>query len=496
VLPCTWAGSGENPRGPGWPTTVRPSVHGDVLHSRPVVLNYPGTGPKSGPFIFYGANDGTLRGTKGGREPTDGNESWAFVAPEFFPKFKRLRDNKPLLKLPGTLDPDAEPKNYFMDGPIGSYQDVAAGKAYIFATARRGGRLIYAFDVSDPTDPQFMWRVSEKELPELGQTWSEPKAFNVRGPSGARLVLMFGAGYDPVEDTVPPGAATMGRGVYVLDALTGKELKFFQSSANAGSIQTSVPSDVAAIDRDFDTLADRAYIGDMAGNIWRMDIDDADEGNWKMYQLAALGTSRKFFFRPDVVISKEFDLVLVGSGDREKPLDEKSTDRFYMLKDPLTGKSGAGTVVIGEADLVAGGTDISAAKGWYLDMRDGEKVVNAPLSIGGVTYFSTNRPTPDPASCSPNLGEARAYAVDFLQGTAATDRNKDGTTNADDLSIKLTGGGLPPSPVGGVVQLDDGRLVDFVIGSGEGGSPITPERPVRNIPKVRKKIYWNTNSDL
>src|SRR6185369_7226218 len=44
VSPCTWTSS---ELGPGWTTTapivkptVRPSIHGDVLHSRPVVINY------------------------------------------------------------------------------------------------------------------------------------------------------------------------------------------------------------------------------------------------------------------------------------------------------------------------------------------------------------------------------------------------------------------------------------------------------------------------
>jgi type IV pilus assembly protein PilY1 len=494
---CTWA-SAES--GPGWNRTIRPSVHGDVLHSRPVVLNYKG----SGPYIFYGANDGTLRGTKGGRLGTDGKELWAFVAPEFYGKFKRLRDNKPVLKFPDTdlsITPTPQPKDYFFDGAIGSYQQLDSGgattAAYIYVTARRGGRLLYAFEVTDPTAPKFMWMKSpadpDARFKEMGQTWSEPKAFKVRG--WPNPVLMFGAGYDPAEDGAAPVITTMGRGVYVLDAVTGDIVKFFTTSENAGALTSSIPSDIAVIDHDFDTLADRAYVGDQAGNVWRMDIDDADPAAWKMYQIATLGPDRKFFFRPDVVISKTYDLVLIGSGDREKPTFGSSTDRFYMLKDDKTGKSGAGGTIIKNTDLVAGGTDSSSAKGWYLEMRKGEKVINAPLSIGGVTYFSTNRPTPDPESCQPNLGEARAYAVDFLTGNAGADRNGDGTKNSDDLSTVLKSGGLPPSPVGGVVQLDDGKLVDFIIGSGAGGSPIAPEKPVREIPKVRRKLYWNTNSD-
>ena len=45
----------DDERGPGGNVTVRPSVHGDVLHSRPAVINY---GDSRGTAVFYGANDG------------------------------------------------------------------------------------------------------------------------------------------------------------------------------------------------------------------------------------------------------------------------------------------------------------------------------------------------------------------------------------------------------------------------------------------------------
>ncbi len=289
----------------------------------------------------------------------------------------------------------------------------------------------------------------------------------------------------------------MGRGIYVLNAKTGALVRFFQTATNGGSISSSVPSDVSVLDVDGDTFADRAYVGDMAGNVWRMDIDNADPAQWKLFKFAALGP-RKFFFRPDVIVSKNFDLVLVGSGDREKPLDTTSADNFYMLKDTFVGKDATGMVAITPTDLVTAGTPVNAAKGWYLALAAGEKVINAPLSIAGTTFFSTNQPSAAAGSvgvCSVNLGVARAYAVNFLTGTAALDRNNDGTKNASDLAVVLTGGGLPPSPVGGVVELDNGKKVDFVIGSGAGGSPITPTIPPRTVPSVRKKVYWNTQND-
>ena len=43
-----------------------------------------------------------LRAVKGGQTATDGHELWSFVAPEFYSKFKRLRDASPELRTPAT----------------------------------------------------------------------------------------------------------------------------------------------------------------------------------------------------------------------------------------------------------------------------------------------------------------------------------------------------------------------------------------------------------
>ncbi len=60
--------------------SVRPSIHGDVLHSRPVAINYGGT---RGVVVFYGSNDGMLRAINGNKTGSGaGSELWSFVAPE------------------------------------------------------------------------------------------------------------------------------------------------------------------------------------------------------------------------------------------------------------------------------------------------------------------------------------------------------------------------------------------------------------------------------
>ncbi len=139
-----------------------------------------------------------------------------------------------------------------------------------------------------------------------------------------------------------------------------------------------------------------------------------------------------------------------------------------------------------------------AVAGWYYPLlTDGEKVVNAPFAIAGTVYFATNRPNaslPMDLSCS-NLGEARAYRLSYASGAAA----------AQTPSTLFTGGGPPPSPTGGIVQVDN-AFVPFCIGCGPGAnvplgtpgtgaSPLDPIKIFVDPPRSRKKTFWFNNAD-
>jgi type IV pilus assembly protein PilY1 len=487
-----------NEFGPGGTTTVRPTVHGDVLHSRPVALNYGGSPPRV--VVYYGSNDGTLRAVEGKQTGSGaGNELWAFVAPETLGKLNRLRDETPKLILPSNPAGSITNKEYFLDGPIGAYQEGTT--AIIYVAARRGGNFIYAIDVSNPDAPRFKFKLSPSStgLSGLGQTWSMPKVTKVRdGTSAGKVVLIFGGGYDLAEDS--GGAGTTGRGVYVLDALTGTLLKHFLTTADGTStISAGVPSDVTIlnVDRDGGGFADRAYVGDLAGNVWRMDLDDPasstnDVAGWKLHKLAFLG-ARKFFYPPDVVVAATFHAVLIGSGDREKPLATTSSDSFYMIKDVKLGLDGTGQTPVVEGDLVANTADSTAAKGWYYRLNvNGEKTVNAPLTVGGTVYFGTNRPVTE-AACKAALGESRSYALSFLDGSGT--RTPGGAGTGDDAySRVLTGGGLPPSPVAGLVDIG-GTIVPVCVGCGDRRSAFEAGSPTIDPTPVRRKVYWKFKNE-
>ncbi|MBA2591626.1 MAG: hypothetical protein H0U97_04905 [Gammaproteobacteria bacterium] len=112
------------------PTTatggLRPTVHGDVVHSRPLVINY-GNGTTNDIVVFYGAGDGLLHAVDGNQTTSGaGQELWSFIAPEFWTRLSRLREDILLIAFPGvstTITPTPTKKDYFFDGGIGAYQE-------------------------------------------------------------------------------------------------------------------------------------------------------------------------------------------------------------------------------------------------------------------------------------------------------------------------------------------------------------------------------------
>ena len=574
---------------PGGPITVRPSIQGDVLHSRPTVVNYSGS---TGVVVFYGSNDGTFRAVNGNQSAAigavpAGGELWSFVAPEFFGKFKRQYLNSPVIQLestPTSILPAPQPKDYFFDGSVGVYQDISSSgvvnRVIIYPTARRGGRFFYAIDVTNPADPKFMWKKSNADtgFADLGQTWSVPRVALIKGYNdgatepNAKPVLIFGGGYDPAEDSEPPTARTMGRALFIVDALTGdliwKATGGGSSNTCTGASGTTacqlqdmtypLAADVTLIDRDAADgkgYVDRIYAADLGGNIWRVDLQPAAgaasgfaPSTWRVSKFAAVGGAstdtamRKIFYPPDVVTTPSFDAVVFTTGDREHPTRTQQAvnviNRFYMLKDLKVGPDACPTIAsvvtcsatitdstsnttntlvvpglfnaspvlpttASTSPFTPGPAYDQSGNGFFVtllnavprkqtdnstlygpDVERGEKGVNAPTSIGGNTFFGTNTPiAPDPLVCQPNLGTARGYSINFITGELKT--------------VIYDGGGMPPSPVSGVVEINDGAGGTFTIPFLIGGVPPEPcsgplcaSRPPIPIEAVRSRTFW------
>jgi Tfp pilus tip-associated adhesin PilY1 len=399
---------------------------------------------------------------------------------------------------------------------------------------RRGGRMLYGINVTDPNNPVFKWRAGcpnlgnqtgcTEGMEDIGQTWSTPSVAFIRGFSSTTPVLVVGGGYAGCEDAngVKPSCDDAKGGyIYLQNADTGALLRKFRT-------ERPVPSDIAMVDINNDAAPDYAYAADTGGNVYRISFIDGpttkiplSETQWTSSKVATTDqqSGRKFLHAPALLYSDNKVYVALGSGDREHPMlgdypyTSNVVNRFYVYLDNLEAAVGAATVNLdGMANYTLSDSCTSPAvlpdaglAGWFMDMTQngrGEQVVTSALIAGGMVTFSTNRPIPAPAaSCATTLGEARGYWVNLLNGAGAI--GVPGACGGRRSSV-FVGGGLPPSPVFansvGIGSGASSETVSVVLGAvqknGAGiSATISPVEMRPAISLKRKRAYTYTKGD-
>ncbi|HEC19710.1 MAG TPA: VWA domain-containing protein [Gammaproteobacteria bacterium] len=419
-------------------TTDQREHMGDPLHTTPALVNYT-TSPRR-QVLYVPTNDGLLHAFDiSGDTPA---EIFAFIPPELLPNLKKLYANS-----------NTDTKVYGLDGNMTIWRS-NDGKTYLYIGMRRGGNNYYALDISDPEKPRMLWTIKggAEDFAELGQTWSTPQLTNVMVGSIKTKALIFGGGYDTDQDdktkTSPRTTDDTGRAIFIVNAETGE--KIWSAGYNSSDfdydlgLSNSIPSDVRIIDLDGNSLADRIYVGDMGGRIWRIDLDQDNISDSSGYLLADFndGTetgNRRFYYPPSVALDRQHRLMIaIGSGYRAKPTETMTEDRFYVFEDPNTlykPATPASSAII-EDDL-GDITDIltltSNKPGWYLRLDKGEKVLAENIIFNGKIMFTSYQPQFETGNSICNLSgnTPRAYLLALADGrpladldnTAGLDRN-------------------------------------------------------------------------
>lgn len=477
-----------------------PWMMGDIIHSRPKAINYGCSGDGCIPDIrlVFGANDGFFRMINDGHGD-QGEENWAFMPREMLNNVSKWRSQT----LQGYKYPygvDGEPAILVLDNnsdniishPGENNVACAAGdadcdKVYAYFGLRRGGNSYYALEMSNPdSPPALLWSITKDDLPgedfsELGLTFGTPQVALVQyqaesavgdvgfgdpttldEPIPTPVVIVPGGYYGGWTDTfsgrvgkddlnyqaTEASPDAVGNAIYILHARTGELIRKFNLDDHSGMIH-SIPSTVTIWDEDRDEIADRLYVGDSGGNIWRIDLTELSEsdvsvGNtdkrdeWFVTKFAELGSQFRFFHRPAVAAVREtgtglkYDAVAIGTGDRAHPLETDVMNKFLLLKDTWITQPRSDTEVaalkdrapltlddlLDITDICLNGCNNEIPTGWSLDMEDsGEKVLSAPLIIAGEIYFTSYVPTPvDQQACEAKEGESRLYIVSLVNG--------------------------------------------------------------------------------
>lgn len=485
--------------GNGNTTEKRDWVLGDILHSKPTVVNYTtftmgneGDCVINKSLVFVGSNDGMFHAFR----DCDGAELWAFVPPDLFPNLQHSH---------GTTHSyfvDSSPATYvYDDDHDGNIESADGDKVIVMFGERRGGGYYYALDVTNPSSPQYLWRISATESPfsddysELAETWSEPVIAKVfidsAGTDVVKVAAFIGAGYDNVaEDAEPAGTANKGRGVYAVEIATldngvpdfstsGHKIWGYTVADNA-SLTKPIVSQLALLDVNGNGYADRIYAGDAGGGLWRFDVGNKLTSSWtgrKIFQSnpgADASTGRKIFYKPAVTLEVGYEMIFFGTGDRAHPVSATEVNRLYGVKD--TGQTTAKTESNLSDATNSSSVNISSTYGWYvkLNTNSEEKVLAQAAVFGGVAYYTTYTPVVTASMCSTGGGTSRLYAVDYLTAAATYNYNTSNDTvggavkDTTDRSTTI-GSGI----ASGIVTVVSPRGFTALVGS--GGAIVKPD---------------------
>lgn len=486
---------------------------GDPLHAQPALVEYR-DGETTDPYIvaYVATNDGYLHAIDtrtGVAQPAD--ELFAFIPKDLLATlntaFVNNTTNK-LYGLDGTVSSWVNDVN--KDGIIDSLTD----RVIIYFGMRRGGNDYYALDVTVPTAPTFLFKIDGGvgDFAEMGQSWSTPQVRKIRLAGADKQVIIFGAGYDTDKDNPAVNTRTaddIGRGIFIVDAIDGTLLWSMGATTSGADLENSdmiysIPSDVAAADASGDGYVDHLYVGDMGGQVWRIDINNSlgqtetninniiSAGRKADLSDSSIVSDRRFYYPPDVAILKDaFDqpylAILMTSGNRSHPINKDVQDRAYMIKDlPVYGRPVTYTTItsndtteelfdttdnlIGQGTVAERTTALSglqSSNGWYInfDAVIGEKGLTKPLIFLGEAFFATYVPN-DPAtittSCAPAQGTGFLYHINLEDGTPVKnyDLIVDNDPNAltkEDRKKTLTRSGIPADPT--LIIPSDGAAV-------------------------------------
>lgn len=430
----------------------------DPIHSRPLVVPYNSTASNGEKIqqgvVFVGTNSGYLHAFKADKK--EFKEYFSYIPKELLKNIPTYVDGEDLVdKIYGI---DGAINYWHMDKNYNGEVDAHNGeKVYLFFGLRRGGRHYYALDITDPDNPQYAWQINggEGDYQQLGQSWSNLVLAKVPWQGKAKVVLLVGGGYDPIEDNQTQRIDhLMGNAVYMIDPETGKRLWHAAGPSQASgsnslqlkNMTSAIVSDVTTLDFDGDSITDYFFVSDVGGRIWRFDINTLNHGRHDFANAgvifdanAAKGEQdsyKRFYYAPSISYFRdeekndEYLSVAIGSGFRAHPLAPTSHDHFFVLKERNLVKAPEKYVTLTPDDLislnshdsfsdVAGQSGVSDSlldNGWKVELEVGEKVLSKALTSQGDVYFTTFSPTvkaSNPGSCIADVGTSFAYTLDI-----------------------------------------------------------------------------------
>lgn len=521
---------------------------GDIVHSGPVFAGAPesnwpdvapfpgGTGQTYTEFreanatrqgvVYVGGNDGMLHGFS----QTDGEELLAYVPSPLY-------------------SANAADGLHYMSDPAYSHRysvDLRASIADVYARTttagsvswktvligglRGGGRGLFALDVTNPgafsesgTNPAstVMWEFTSADDIDLGHTFSRPSIVPLEASGNTiRWGVVVGNGYNDLGS----GEAKLFI-LFIEEGLDGtwSAGDYVEISTEVGNTTNrNGLSTPAVIDTDGDGLADRAYAGDLEGNMWAFDLSGSNAGNWEVAHkqgstpkpLFVAPANQQITSTPVIVrnnqmptVSSNFPntLVMFGTGQYLTTADittastqtmygvydagDRERDRSDLVQQSIAlGNTPGGAV---GRTLTDNAVSYTTDYGWFIDLPDsGERVVTDAVIRGDLVFFNTMRPDTNPCEAG---GRGWLMVAKWINGgrpsEVAFDINGDSLLDTDDtINTHAAAGveiiGIPTSPV----NLANKRYTSTT--QTTGGSTIQVTDIIKNDGPKTGRLSW------
>ncbi|RFA30350.1 hypothetical protein CAI21_07045 [Alkalilimnicola ehrlichii] len=396
------------------------------------------------PVVVVGANDGMLHGFDATIEgPGGGRELFAYVPRGVYEHLHEL------------ADPDYEHRYYVDATPRIAdawFSDRGEWRTIVVGATGAGGNSVFALDITHPEEvgeQQVLWEFSPDDM---GYTLFQPSV--VALPTG-RFGVVVTSGYT--------GSDQRDGRIWVLDPETGQELVSIVVP-NSGRLGSPLLVDLTG-----DRVANRLYVGDTEGNLWRFDLT-ANGNSLSMAPpdtLGSPGNPRPLFIARDesgqrqpitAPLTSAFNMnrqhmVFFGTGSfRElQDLSDGELQTLYGIID--TGEEIGGRGALRQQSIIYQNSlydfDVRAVsdhalgsndQGWYLDLAydgvlNGERVVERAIVREDRVIFTTLIPEMD----DPCAGGGQSFIMELNAFTGGRldytvfDLNDDGDFDQRDM---------------------------------------------------------------
>lgn len=475
----------------------RSSLLGDIVGSSPAYVDDTNT-------IYVGANDGMLH---------------AFDADTLNEQFAFIPDGINWDALGSLSRPDYVHR-YFVDGPVVvSTRSQTPGENILVATLGKGGKGLFALDVSQPdvfSESQVKWQAYATgggSLDNMGFIQSAPVLAKVRSATGeSRMAVVVANGINSTNERAV---------LLVYDLESGALIRQIDTGVGSSTDSNGL-SGVVGWDQDGDGVVDTAYAGDMLGNVWKFDLSGlpsswgvANAGDPMFTATDAEGKAQPITARLSVGMhpANFSTWVFFGTGRFMTigDVEDRSVQSLYGIRDSggtvtrlsLTERK---TTVAGTRPCPTGLCPVRAFEqhaplpatdeGWVIDLLEppdqealGERVVSEAQVINQALVVASIIPVND--ACQ---SEGRGYwnALDAYTGTSLSGGSFFDLDGDGDFADETVGDGADAPPVGSVdLGVGMPTLPNLLPGLGTGGGTEGEigEAPIRD-DRYTGRVSW------